>query len=182
MDTSAYIDSKSPAFGWSLQLSDSISSSPAEQAKSPAKLGLTNFVKHVSHKLLFHKRKTVHDLRNRVTSECRKSDLGELRFKNFPVCVCVCVGGGGGGGGGGGVGGMPWTPLEKFPPLALIQILAPSGSLGLGTPLNLQRASPYNLESMSLSRPFKQDLTVFEIERNPGPDNPSSDLHHEVMQ
>ena len=35
---------------------------------------------------------------------------------------------------------------------------------------------------LSLSRPFKQDLTVFEIERNPGPDNPSPDLHHEVMQ
>ena len=48
----------------------------------------------------------------------------------------------------GGGGGMPWTPLEKFPPLALIQILAPSGSLRLGTPLNLQRA--YNLESMSI--------------------------------
>ena len=47
------IDSKSPAFDWRLQLSDSISSSPAEQAKSPAKLGLTNFVKHVSDKLLF---------------------------------------------------------------------------------------------------------------------------------
>ena len=45
---------------------------------------------------------------------------------------------------------MPWTPLEKFPSLALIQILAPSGSLGLGTPFNLQRASPYNLESMNL--------------------------------
>ena len=63
------IDSKSPAFGWRLQLSESISSSPAEQAKSPAKLGLTNFVKHVSHKLLFHKRKTVHDLRNREIDE-----------------------------------------------------------------------------------------------------------------
>ena len=58
------IDSKSPAFGWRLQLSDSIFSSPAEQAKSPAKLGLTNFVKHVSRKLLFHKCKTVHDLRS----------------------------------------------------------------------------------------------------------------------
>ena len=32
----------------------------------------------------------------------------------------------------------------------LIQIRAPSGSLGLGTPLNLQRASPYNLESMNI--------------------------------
>ena len=58
------IDAKSPAFGWRLQLSDSISSSPAEQAKSPAELGLTNFVIHMSCKLLFHKRKTVHDLRN----------------------------------------------------------------------------------------------------------------------
>ena len=57
------IDAKSPAFGWRLQLSDS--SSPAEQAKSPAELGLTNFVIHISCKLLFHKRKTVHDLRNR---------------------------------------------------------------------------------------------------------------------
>ena len=48
----------------SLQLSDSISSSPAEQAKFPAELGLTNFVIHISCKLLFHKRKTVHDMRN----------------------------------------------------------------------------------------------------------------------
>ena len=64
-----YIDSKSPAFGWRLQLSNSISSSPVEQAKSPAKLGLTNFVKHVSHKLLFHKRKTVHDPRNHEIDE-----------------------------------------------------------------------------------------------------------------
>ena len=67
--TCKLIDSKSPAFGWRLQLSDSVSGSPAEQAKSPAKLGLTNFVKHVSHKLLFHKRKTVHDLRNREIDE-----------------------------------------------------------------------------------------------------------------
>ena len=62
-------DAKSPAFGWRLQLSDSISSSPAEQAKSPAELGLTNFVIHISCKLLFHKRKTVHDLRNREIYE-----------------------------------------------------------------------------------------------------------------
>ena len=47
----------------SLQLSHSISSSPAKQAKSPAELGLTNI------KLLFHKRKTVHDLRNREIDE-----------------------------------------------------------------------------------------------------------------
>ena len=38
--------------------------SPAKQAKSPAELGLTNFVIHISCKLLFHKHKTVHDLRN----------------------------------------------------------------------------------------------------------------------
>ena len=65
----AYIDAKSPAFGWRLQLSDSISSSPAEQAKSPAELRLTNFVIHISCELLFHKRKTVHDLRNREIYE-----------------------------------------------------------------------------------------------------------------
>ena len=59
-----------------------------------------------------------------MTSKCRKSDLGELRFKNFPG------------------GGMPRTPQEKFTPLALIQILMPLGSLGLGVPLNLQRAYP----------------------------------------
>ena len=46
------IDAKSPAFGWRLQLSDSISSSPAEQAKSPAELGLTNFVIHISYNII----------------------------------------------------------------------------------------------------------------------------------
>ena len=63
------IDAKSPAESRRLQLSDSISSSPAEQAKSPAELGLTNFVIHISRKLLFHKPKTVHDLRNRQIYE-----------------------------------------------------------------------------------------------------------------
>ena len=46
------IDVKSPAFGWRFQLSHSISSSPAEQAKSPAELGLTNFVIHISYKMI----------------------------------------------------------------------------------------------------------------------------------
>ena len=46
------IDAKSPAFGWRLKLSDSIPSSPAEQAKSPAELGITNFVKHISYKMI----------------------------------------------------------------------------------------------------------------------------------
>ena len=32
---------------------------------------------------------------------------------------------------------MPLTPLEKFAPLALVQIYMPSGSLGLGVPLNV---------------------------------------------
>ena len=50
--------------------------------------------------------------------------------------------------GGWGGGENALTPIEKFAPLVLIQILAPSGLLGLGTILNLQRASPYNLESM----------------------------------
>ena len=72
------IDAQFPAFGLRLQLSDPISSfpaeqakspaeqakSPAEQAKSPAELGLKNFVIcKVCHKL-FHKRKTSHDPRN----------------------------------------------------------------------------------------------------------------------
>ena len=63
------IDAKSPAFGWRLQLSDSISSSPAEQAKSPAELGITNFVMHISYKIIVPKRKTAHDLRNREIDE-----------------------------------------------------------------------------------------------------------------
>ena len=61
------IDAKSPAFDWRLQLSESISSSPAEQAKSPAELGLTNFVIHISCKLLYST--NVHDLRNREIYE-----------------------------------------------------------------------------------------------------------------
>ena len=59
----------------------------------------------------------------------QENDLGKLRFKNFPGA------------------GMPLTPLEKFAPLALVQIYMPSGSLGLGAPLNLQGAYPYNLAS-----------------------------------
>lgn len=46
------IDAKSAAFGWRLKLSDSIPSSPAEQAKSPAELGLTNFAIHISYKMI----------------------------------------------------------------------------------------------------------------------------------
>ena len=56
------IAAKSPAFRLNLQLS-------SRARKSPAELGLTNFVIHISCKLLFHKRKTVHDLRNREIYE-----------------------------------------------------------------------------------------------------------------
>ena len=72
----------------SLQLSAGDSSSPAEQAKSPAELGLTNFVIHISCKLLFHKRKTVHDLRNReIYEKSRNSRPQSPFFLTARVCL-----------------------------------------------------------------------------------------------
>ena len=51
------------------------------QTQSPAELGLTNFEIHVSYKLLFHKRKTVHDLRNHeIVPNCEILDPRALFF------------------------------------------------------------------------------------------------------
>ena len=42
------IDAKSPALGWTIQLLNSVYSSPTKEGKSPAELGLANFVVHGS--------------------------------------------------------------------------------------------------------------------------------------
>ena len=139
----------------SLQLSDSISSSPAEQGKAPAELGLTNFVIHIWYKMIVPQSQNCSWSEKSWNQRQIDEKSGNSRPQSpFLLIARVCL------------PDVTWVQLvctlafthAPGPPKKssrLWRSLKSSRlrrSLGLGAAWKLQPASPYKLASMQICK------------------------------